>query len=165
VAEDLADSKPVPVHVAGLGRPASSPYIRLSSETPQTLEHGNARSRATVPAIETLSILQPANLEEEVPAQEELLRRVPGQFPAVSYWVDVSRNHRVQVLEDGGVLWEHDTVPGYPVERHMVSPVEGATWVVVQRNPLTLAPSLHCDMARGGCGMHGWVQNGMWIGP
>ncbi len=85
----------------------------------------------------------------------------------MSMWIDVGMGHRVQLLDGGGVLWEHDTSPGYRtgsylVRRHQVSPVEGEIWTVVQREPLTLSPSLHCDPALGGCGMHGFVRDGRW---
>jgi hypothetical protein len=85
----------------------------------------------------------------------------------VSLWTDVGSGHRVQVLDGGIVLWEHDCPPGYTngtylVRRHTVDPKDGETWTVVQAGPLTLSPSLHCDPALGGCGAHGHVQNGRW---
>jgi hypothetical protein len=80
----------------------------------------------------------------------------------MSQWIDVGSGHRVQLLADGAVLWEHDTLPGYRRPRHQVSPADGETWAVVQREPLTLSPSLHCDPARGGCGAHGHVRDGRW---
>lgn len=80
----------------------------------------------------------------------------------MSQWADVGASHRVQLLADGGVLWEHDTLPGYRVPRHQVSSRDGATWSVVQAQPVTLAPSLHCDTALGGCGAHGFVRDGRW---
>lgn len=89
--------------------------------------------------------------------------------PDMSNWIDVGSGHRVQIVENGGVIWEHDTTPeyqtsGYFVSRHLVSPSEGASWVVKQAEPLTLSPSLHCDPALGGCGVHGFVFNGKWVG-
>jgi hypothetical protein len=85
----------------------------------------------------------------------------------VSQWIEVGAGHRVQLLDNGGVLWEHDTPEGYRngsylIRRHEVSPVDGATWTVVQREPLTLSPSLHCDPAVGGCGAHGFIRDGKW---
>ncbi len=80
----------------------------------------------------------------------------------MSAWIDAGSGHRVQLLEGGGVLWEHDTLPGYQRPRHMVSPRDGATWQVVSRDPLTLSPSLHCDPALGGCGAHGFISGGRW---
>ncbi len=74
-------------------------------------------------------------------------------------WRDVD-GHRIQSLAEGGVLWEHDAVPGYTVPRHMISPVNGARWTVVREDPLTLSPSLVCDTNRGGCGLHGFVRDG-----
>ena len=79
----------------------------------------------------------------------------------MSTWVDVD-GHRIQPVADGKVLWEHDTAPGYRVARHMVSSADGARWTVVAAAPLTLRPSLHCDPARGGCGVHGFVTAGHW---
>jgi hypothetical protein len=35
-------------------------------------------------------------------------------------------------------------------------------WVVQSWEPLTLAPSLLCDPAKGGCGDHGWIKQGRW---
>ena len=85
----------------------------------------------------------------------------------MSAWTDVGSGHRVQVLEGGIVLWEHDcpegyTNGGYAIRRHQVSPKEGETWQTIQATPLTLIPSLHCDPALGGCGAHGFVTNGRW---
>jgi Family of unknown function (DUF6527) len=40
---------------------------------------------------------------------------------------------------------------------------EGPLWTKTgDENSLTLAPSVHCDEAKGGCGSHGWIQNGRW---
>lgn len=86
---------------------------------------------------------------------------------AVSLWVDAGSGHRVQVLADGEVLWEHPTPEGYqgfPSRIHQVSPREGERWTVVCADPLSLAPSLHCDPALGGCGAHGFVTGGRWQG-
>ena len=85
----------------------------------------------------------------------------------MSIWIDVGSGHRVQLLDSGGVLWEHYTMPGYTngsylIRRHQVSPREGATWTVVRREPLTLSPSLHCDPSLGGCGSHGYIIDGTW---
>ncbi|HEY5398395.1 MAG TPA: hypothetical protein VIL16_23710 [Trebonia sp.] len=82
----------------------------------------------------------------------------------MSLWVDVGSGHWVQLLEGGGVLWQHDALPGYWVPRHQVSPVTDATWAIIQQEPLTLSPSLHCDRALGGCGAHGFVRDGRWSG-
>jgi hypothetical protein len=76
--------------------------------------------------------------------------------------VDVGGGHRVQPLDGGAVLWEHDTPPGYWVARHQVSSQDGEVWTVASPEPLTLHPSLHCDPSTGGCGAHGFVTNGAW---
>jgi hypothetical protein len=80
----------------------------------------------------------------------------------VSLWTELGSGHRVQVLADGVVLGEHDTLPGYWVPRHLVSPEDGATWETVRAEPLTLSPSLHCATENGGCGVHGFVRDGQW---
>jgi hypothetical protein len=80
----------------------------------------------------------------------------------MSDWIDVGNGHRIQLLENGGLIWEHDTLPGYYVGRHQVSSQEGEVWIVQCAAPLTLSPSLHCAVADGGCGMHGFVVQGRW---
>lgn len=35
----------------------------------------------------------------------------------------------------------------------------GPVWDLIQREPLTIAPSLHCL----GCGAHGFIREGKWI--
>lgn len=34
-----------------------------------------------------------------------------------------------------------------------------ARWKVVQQDPLTLEPSIHCRL----CGNHGWIREGRWV--
>jgi len=36
-------------------------------------------------------------------------------------------------------------------------------WQVVSWEPLSLTPSVHCDPAEGGCGLHGWITDGRWM--
>lgn len=80
-------------------------------------------------------------------------------------WVKAGEDHLVQVFPDGTILWEHKTHSGYDLAaRHMVSARKGAKWTVVQADPLTLTPSLHCDPSFGGCGVHGFITNGKWVG-
>lgn len=76
-------------------------------------------------------------------------------------WHEID-GHRVQVRENGSLSWLHDTKQPYRVPRHMVGTVDGATWQVINDNPLTLSPSLHCDASRGGCGRHGVISLGHW---
>lgn len=40
---------------------------------------------------------------------------------------------------------------------------QGSVWNVTQRDPLTLFPSVHHTTEKGGCGWHGWLQNGVWV--
>jgi hypothetical protein len=80
-------------------------------------------------------------------------------------WIDVGSGHIVQCLPTDSpdvvtLLWEHDTLPGYTVPRHMIGSKAGATWSVIRRDPLSLSPSLHCDRSLGGCGMHGFITDG-----
>jgi hypothetical protein len=79
--------------------------------------------------------------------------------------IDVGNGHFIELItvEPSTVrefLWEHDALPGYSVDRHCISSVDGASWQLLSRDPLTLSPSVHCDPSRGGCGMHGFVTNG-----
>lgn len=37
-------------------------------------------------------------------------------------------------------------------------------WRVQSWEPLTLSPSIHMDPAKGGCGLHGFIREGRWIG-
>ena len=83
-------------------------------------------------------------------------------------WIDAGSGHRVRLLDDGGVSCSHSTPPGYrngsyPIPRHQVDPRPGETWMIIQREPLTLSPSLHCDLAHGGCGAHGFIRDGQWM--
>ena len=78
---------------------------------------------------------------------------------------DVGGGHLIELITVEGStvkkwLWEHDTTPGYKVPRHVISSVDGQTWQLISRDPLTLSPSIHCDPSRGGCGMHGFVRDG-----
>lgn len=82
-------------------------------------------------------------------------------------WIRVGNRHKVQLLSTDSpdvvtLLWEHDTMPGYQVKRHRISSAAGATWTVTRRDPLSLSPSVHCDPARGGCGMHGFITDGIY---
>lgn len=40
----------------------------------------------------------------------------------------------------------------------------GARWDLVQRDPLTLFPSVWHAKDLGGCGWHGHAKNGVWVG-
>lgn len=81
--------------------------------------------------------------------------------------IDVGAGHRIELIDVDGAtvrkwLWEHDTTPGYSVPHHVVSSVDGQIWQLISRQPLTLSPSIHCDRGRGGCGMHGFVTDGLY---
>jgi len=80
----------------------------------------------------------------------------------MSVWREID-GHRVQILKDGALIWEHDARLPYNVKRHMVGTKDGAKWVVALLDPLTLTPSLYCDPALGGCGRHGFISAGRWI--
>jgi hypothetical protein len=83
-------------------------------------------------------------------------------------WHDVGAGHIVQAIptDQPGivtVLWEHDTVQPYPVARHMISSKAGATWRITEdAGRISLSPSVHCDRELGGCGMHGFVTDGVY---
>ena len=37
------------------------------------------------------------------------------------------------------------------------------SWQVESWDPLTLSPSILCAPDKGGCGMHGYIQEGRWV--
>ncbi|MCW2632077.1 MAG: hypothetical protein JWR88_1039 [Pseudonocardia sp.] len=59
--------------------------------------------------------------------------------------------------------WTHDCVPPYsgvePGPTTTLMPHAGGTWRVVQAEPLTVSPSIHCL----GCGTHGFIRDGQWV--
>lgn len=40
---------------------------------------------------------------------------------------------------------------------------EGPSWTIKSKDPLTLHPSVHHTKEKGGCGWHGWLQDGKWV--
>lgn len=69
-------------------------------------------------------------------------------------------------LADDGVHfeWSHDCIAhmggeNRPYRSEVTMPHSGGTWRVVQAEPLTVTPSIHCLA----CGTHGWITNGEWI--
>ncbi len=37
-------------------------------------------------------------------------------------------------------------------------------WTIVSLDPLDLQPSILCSPSKGGCGSHGWIRGGRWVG-
>lgn len=71
-------------------------------------------------------------------------------------------------LDDDGVhvWWQHDctdpikALHGSRLRTDFMLPQgHGTFWTVVQREPLTLTPSILCT----GCGCHGFITNGEWV--
>jgi hypothetical protein len=68
-------------------------------------------------------------------------------------------------LDDDGkhVVWEHDCLLSWgELERiPMRIPINAEHgWTVVSTDPITLTPSLLCT----GCGTHGFITDGRWVG-
>lgn len=64
---------------------------------------------------------------------------------------------------EGGphVHWGHDCVGafGTPFRNETVLPIGPDGWLVVQAEPLSVQPSIHCLL----CGCHGFITNGVWM--
>ncbi len=65
----------------------------------------------------------------------------------------------------GGLLWHRvaerpdSATPGWCVGGFQWKGDSGPVWTLESMEPLTLSPSIRC-----GCGHHGWIKNGKWIG-
>jgi len=65
----------------------------------------------------------------------------------------------------GGLLWhrvavrEDSATPGWCVGGFQWKGETGPLWTLESMEPLTLSPSILC-----GCGHHGFVRNGKWVG-
>lgn len=68
------------------------------------------------------------------------------------------------------VWWAHDCTsgaerePGAPIPvtpepQHMLPRGKEKCWTVLQREPLTMVPSILCS----DCGCHGFITNGEWV--
>lgn len=62
------------------------------------------------------------------------------------------------VVEDNNstyIWFEHDCSD----EGLQGSSLPNMLWHITQREPLTVTPSVHCQM----CGLHGWIKEGKWV--
>ena len=59
-------------------------------------------------------------------------------------------------LQDDGTVAGH--LPLAEEEQHMLPRGKEKCWTVVQREPLTVVPSIQC----GSCGLHGFITDGEW---
>lgn len=66
--------------------------------------------------------------------------------------------YRVMWYSDGSARFEHRCDRG---ERGVVvcAPLLGDQHTIVQRDPLTISPSILCP----DCGTHGFIRNGRWV--
>jgi len=67
---------------------------------------------------------------------------------------------------EGERLWLHHHCPGCG-ERSGLKLFEtvkpcSPSWKIEQRDPITLSPSVHHARELGGCGWHGFLQQGNW---
>lgn len=64
---------------------------------------------------------------------------------------------------EGGPPYEWDPCRGgievVPEPQHMLPRGKEKCWTVVQREPLTVVPSILC----AACGCHGFITNGVWV--
>ena len=80
--------------------------------------------------------------------------------------VDVGSGIAIRLWTDGRIGFEH-VCPGIwqdPEDGPSVQYVSAPFWPgqLVQRDPLTLSPSLLCLGAANPCGLHGFVTDGTW---
>lgn len=71
---------------------------------------------------------------------------------------------------NGGLLWHRKPIdklsatPGWCVggfcTRPEGNPKNAPIWTLESKDPITLSPSFLC----GGCGHHGFIRNGKWVG-
>ena len=61
--------------------------------------------------------------------------------------------------EKGHPLDSHTIIVFQNARNHHLLPLGGDGWKLVQRNPLTIAPSILCKK----CGVHGFFRKGQWI--
>lgn len=60
---------------------------------------------------------------------------------------------------DWGLIWYHQRPTGEPCEGCLSwDPADARHWSLIQRDPLTLAPSLQCNL----CEAHGFIEDGHW---
>lgn len=84
----------------------------------------------------------------------------------------MSWGNYLDVLRDGGPgtvcfgydapcerAWELHNCNGHIVGGLLPSP----PWTVVSADPLTVSPSIHCVLAKDGCGLHGFIREGKWV--
>lgn len=85
--------------------------------------------------------------------------------------IDIGYDHRIVYAqfkgETSGINYWHRTSGGdwckgwvdFKGSKWSMSFGPDVGWTVVQKEPLTLAPSLACRV----CGDHGFIQNGKWV--
>ncbi len=79
--------------------------------------------------------------------------------------IDVGSGVAIILWESGEIGFEHLCTgiwqdPDMDLANYWVAP----TWpgAVIAKNPLTLSPSLLCVGAAKDCGLHGFVESGVW---
>jgi hypothetical protein len=91
----------------------------------------------------------------------------------MSVWQDIGGGHEISLYvgEDDvthiGLLDRHHKPDGAPCSTGSIMfdlpqnahAPERHRWQVVSEDPLTLSPSLLCQL----CGDHGWIRDGRWV--
>lgn len=76
--------------------------------------------------------------------------------------IDLGNGNRVEVRGEYGLTWHHarpDNGAACGTGGWVgFIPNDPYGWDLVQREPLTVSPSLLCNV----CGAHGWIRNGRW---
>ena len=78
-------------------------------------------------------------------------------------YIDIGHGVSIEFREiDGagaGVAYRHPTPAGRACEGYAPLSPPGEHWQLVQREPLTISPSLLCRA----CGHHGFIREGKWV--
>ena len=76
------------------------------------------------------------------------------------FWFDHDCRDVAKEWADGGHPLEPETAQHFQAgANHHTLPLGGNGWTLVQREPLTVSPSILC----GNCGTHGFFREGKWV--
>jgi hypothetical protein len=80
-------------------------------------------------------------------------------------FADIGNGHAISIREEGGTVFgvwvRHEcAIKDHHGKHGAYIPLVGPNaWTMVQREPLTITPSIHVT----DCGDHGFITNGRWV--